>query len=45
VPQRGTAQGALSHQELVIPTGGECWVSLVTAQATGDFDEIPTVIP
>ena len=30
---------------VVIPTGGKCWVSLTTAQAFGDFDAIPTVIP
>ena len=31
---------------VVIPsTGGKCWVSLTTAQAYGDFDAIPTVIP
>jgi len=28
-----------------IPSGGKCWVSLTTAQATGDFDAIPTVVP
>jgi len=28
-----------------IPSGGRCWVSLTTAQAYGDFDDIPTVIP
>jgi len=28
-----------------IPSGGKCWVSLTTAQAYGDFDAIPTVIP
>jgi len=25
--------------------GGKCWVSLSTAQAKGDFDAIPTVMP
>ena len=31
---------------VVIPaTGGKCWVSLTTAQAYGDFDAIPTVVP
>jgi hypothetical protein len=31
---------------VVIPsTGGKCWVSLTTAQASGDFDAIPTVMP
>ena len=31
---------------VVIPsTGGKCWVSFSTAQAYGDFDAIPTVIP
>jgi hypothetical protein len=31
---------------VVIPsTGGKCWVSLATAQAYGDFDAIPTVMP
>jgi uncharacterized protein YgiM (DUF1202 family) len=31
---------------VVIPaTGGKCWVSLTTAQASGDFDAIPTVAP
>jgi hypothetical protein len=28
-----------------IPSGGKCWVSLTTAQAYGDFDAIPTVVP
>ena len=28
-----------------MPTGGKCWVSLTTAEASGDFDAIPTVIP
>jgi hypothetical protein len=30
---------------VVIPSGGKCWVSLTTAQAYGDFDAIPTVVP
>ena len=31
---------------VVIPsTKGKCWVSLTTAQASGDFDAIPTVKP
>jgi hypothetical protein len=30
---------------VVIPSGGKCWVSLTTAQAYGDFDSIPTVVP
>jgi len=31
---------------VVVPsTGGKCWVSLTTAQASGDFDAIPTVMP
>ena len=30
---------------LIPDSNDKCWVSLVTAQATGDFDEIPTVIP
>ena len=31
---------------VVIPsTKGKCWVSFTTAQASGDFDAIPTVIP
>jgi len=31
---------------VVIPsTNGKCWVSFTTAQASGDFDAIPTVIP
>jgi len=28
-----------------IPSGGKCWVSLTTAQAYGNFDDIPTVVP
>ena len=28
-----------------MPTGGNCWVSLATGQAYGDFDAIPTVVP
>jgi hypothetical protein len=28
-----------------IPSGGRCWVSLTTAQAYGDFYNIPTVMP
>jgi hypothetical protein len=31
--------------QIKIPTGGKCWVSLTTAQATGDFDSIPIVKP
>ena len=31
---------------VVIPsTNGKCWVSLTTAQAYGNFDDIPTVVP
>ena len=30
---------------VAIPSGGNCWVSLTTAQASGDFDAIPTVKP
>ena len=30
---------------VAIPSGGKCWVSLTTAQASGDFDAIPTVKP
>ncbi len=30
---------------VVIPSGGKCWVSLTTAQAYGDFNTIPTVVP
>jgi hypothetical protein len=28
-----------------IPSGGRCWVSLTTAEAYGNFDDIPTVVP
>ena len=28
-----------------IPSGGNCWVSLTTAQAYGNFTDIPTVTP
>ena len=30
---------------VAIPSGGNCWVSLTTAQAYGNFSEIPTVTP
>lgn len=30
---------------VLIPSGGKCWVSLTTAQATGPFDDIPTITP
>ena len=28
-----------------MPTGGECWISLVAGQAYGPFDDIPIVTP
>ena len=28
-----------------IPSGGNCWVSLTTGQAYGDFDSVPTIVP
>ena len=28
-----------------MPTGGECWISLVAGQAYGSFDDIPIVYP
>ena len=31
--------------QIKMPTGGKCWVSFSTAQASGDFDAIPTVKP
>ena len=31
--------------EIKMPTGGRCWISLLTGQAYGDFDAIPTVTP
>ena len=31
--------------EVKMPTGGRCWISLLTGQAHGDFDAIPTVTP
>lgn len=29
--------------QVEIPTGGKCWVSLATGQATGPYDDIPTI--
>ncbi len=29
--------------QVEMPTGGKCWVSLSTGQATGPYDEIPTI--
>ncbi len=31
--------------QVEMPTGGKCWVSLATGQATGPYDDIPTVVP
>ena len=31
--------------QIKMPTGGKCWVSFSTAQASGDFDTIPTAKP
>jgi len=31
---------------VIIPgTNSTCWISLVTAQASGDFDSIPIIFP
>lgn len=32
-------------QVLIPGTNSKCWISLVTAQATGDFDSIPIIHP
>lgn len=29
--------------QVEMPTGGKCWVSLSTGQATGPYDDIPTI--